>query len=112
MLNFKILKYRPLLIIALVFVSFGVASTVLAHQPRYVTDDQLVLIKNPSISQAFYGELKNRPAYYLIDLKEAQSLYFQILVPALAGIQKDKAVTVNYISNLTEPAKTKKILLR
>lgn len=96
---------RFLLVFVLSFIaSFFIAATALAHQPRYVKDDQLVIIKNPDISQAFYGELNDRPAYYLIDLKEAQDLYFQILAPNLPGIQKDKTVTVEYTPTLGQAA--------
>lgn len=85
-------------------VSFFIAADVFAHQPRYVRDDQLVIIKNPAVSQAFYGQLRDRPAYYLIDLKEARDLYFQILAPALPGVAKDKTVTVEYAPALGQPA--------
>lgn len=88
----------------LVAFSFALASNVWAHAPRYVQDDQLVIIKNPEVSQAFYGELKGRPAYYLIDLKVAQDLYFQILAPDLPGIQKDKTVTIEYAPELGRAA--------
>jgi hypothetical protein len=91
---------KNLSIFFLIVFSFGAASVVSAHEPRYVKDDQLVIIKNPDISQAFYGELKGGPAYYLIDLKKPQDLYFQILVPDLPEIQKDKIVTVEYLPEL------------
>jgi|SRR3989338_6473569 len=94
---------RNLLIFFLVAFSFGAAVTVSAHEPRYVKDDQLVVIINPDISQAFYGELKGRPAHYLIDLKVAQNLYFQILAPDLPEIQKDKTVTVEYTQEFGRP---------
>jgi len=83
--------------IALVALSFSLAPAVLAHEPRYIKDDQPVVIKNPDVSQAFYGELKGEPAYYLINLKRTQDLYFQILVPDLPGIEKNKTVTVEYL---------------
>lgn len=86
-----------LLAAAFIVLSFALASSAWAHQPRYIKDNQLVLIKNPDISQAFYGELKGEPANYLIDLKNAQDLYFQVLMPDLPGIQKDKTVTVDYL---------------
>lgn len=96
---------RFLLIFILSFIaSFFIAANALAHEPRYVKDNQLVIIKNPDISQAFYGELKGRAAYYLIDLKKAQDLYFRILMPALPEIKKDKTVTVEYAPELGRPA--------
>src|SRR3989338_9744592 len=87
-------------VLVLVALSFSLGLSALAHQPRYIKDENIVLIENPEISQAFYGELKDRPAYYLIDLKEAQDLFFQILEPALPGINKDKLVTIDYVSEL------------
>jgi hypothetical protein len=75
-----------------------------AHEPRYVQDSQLVIIKNPNISQAFYGELKGREAYYLIDLKQEQDLFFQILVPNLPDIQKDKSISIDYSPKLGQKA--------
>jgi len=89
---------------ALIIFSFAIAGNVWAHEPRYIQDDQLVLIKNPDVSQAFYSELKGAPAYYLIDLKQAQDLHFQILVPDLPGIQMDKTVKVDYTLTLGQPA--------
>jgi hypothetical protein len=99
------MKHKSIFMIAAVVVlSFCAAATVSAHQPRFIKDDQLVIIKNPDISQAFYGELKGEEAYYLIDLKKEQELYFQILVPDLPGIAKDKSVTVEYVPALDQAA--------
>ncbi len=79
-----------------------VAPAAWAHQPRRVLDNQLVLIKNAEVSQAFYGELKGHEASYLIDLKQAQDLYLKILVPDLTGNLKDKSVEVEYLPALGE----------
>ncbi|MDO8592629.1 MAG: hypothetical protein Q7R92_02540 [bacterium] len=89
-----------LLALILAALSFAAAKSAGAHQPRYVPDSQLVLIKNPAISQAFYGELKGDSAHYLIDLKQEQALYLRILVPDLPEIKKDKTVTVDYAPEL------------
>lgn len=88
---------RNLLALFLIAFSFAIGLNAWAHEPRYIQDDQLVVIKNPDVSQAFYGELKGQDAYYLIDLKKEQELYFQILVPDLPGIKKDKTVSVEYL---------------
>ncbi|MDP2709282.1 MAG: hypothetical protein Q8O93_04565 [bacterium] len=87
---------------AIFILAFGLlaAAPAEAHQPRLVDGNQLVLIKQPEISQAFYGELKGYEAYYLIDLQQAQDLYFQILTPDLPGIAKDKAVDIKYMNEL------------
>ncbi|MDO8668530.1 MAG: hypothetical protein Q7K35_05615 [bacterium] len=86
----------------LIVFSFAIGLNVWAHEPRFIKDDQLVVIKNSEVSQAFYGELNGRAAYYLIDLKEERDLYFQILVPDLPGIQKDKTVTIDHAPELDQ----------
>lgn len=95
---------RILLALFLVALSFGATAAVSAHEPRLVNDNQLVIIKNSDVSQAFYGELKGQAADFLIDLKTEQDLYLQILVPALPGIQKDKTITVEYAKELGQAA--------
>ena len=96
--------YSPLLILALVAISFGAVTIAQAYQPRLVESGELVLIKNPEVSQAFYGELKGREAYYLIELKQAGDLYLQLLVPDLPWISKDKTAGVEYLPELGERA--------
>lgn len=98
------MKNLLFLVVAAAVLSFGVAPAARAHEPRLAKDNQLIIIKNPDISQAFYGELKDREAYYLIDLKQEQDLYFQILVPDVPGIQKDKTVTIEYTPELDREA--------
>ena len=93
-------KESWLIFVFCLLAGFIVAPLAQAHEPRLVPDNQLVLIKNPEVSQAFYGELKGHEAYYLIDLKETQDLYLQILVPDLSAIGKDKSVVVEYLSEL------------
>jgi hypothetical protein len=71
-----------------------------AHQPRLVFDrmssaDAPFRISNPEVSQAFYGELRGMPDYYLID-SENFNLYLNILSPAdIKSERKDFSVTVN-----------------
>ncbi len=89
-----------ILIIFFVILSFVICGAAWAHQPRIVPDSQLTLVKNSEVSQAFYGELKGHEAYYLIDLKNEQDLYLQILVPDLPGILKDKSAAVEYLPEL------------
>jgi len=74
--------------IPLVFVNLSSA-----HQPRVVGGGEEVLeIKNPDISQAFYGELKGVPAHYKITSNEPFSLYLSVLVPDIEGIDKNISV--------------------
>lgn len=69
------------------------ANIVFAHQPRLV-DQDLTIVENPEISQAFYGELTGEPAYYQIQAGESFSLYVGILVPDIPNIDKDVSVGV------------------
>ena len=91
---------KNLFVLILLAGSFVVAAEAQAHQPRIVSDSWLTLIENPEVSQAFYGELKGHEAYYLIDLKQAGDLYFQILVPDSPAAAKDKSATVEYSPEL------------
>jgi len=68
---------------------------VLAHQPR-LPEDELTIIENPEISQAFYSELKGKPHYYEINSNETFNLYVGILVPAIENIDKDVSVKISY----------------
>jgi hypothetical protein len=43
------------------------------------------VVKNPEISQAFYGQLNGNPAYYKIQSNETFRLYVNILVPDVPG---------------------------
>lgn len=98
------MKHSWLIYFFCVSAVFFMASSARAHEPRLVPDNQLVLIENPGVSQAFYGELKDREDYFLIELKQPGELYFQILVPDLPGILKDKTVVVEYMAALGEKA--------
>ncbi|WP_370004504.1 hypothetical protein [Methanothermobacter sp. KEPCO 2] len=51
-----------------------------AHQPRLVSDDE-VTVKNPEVSQAFYGKLAGKPVYFRVDSGSPFKLYVNILVP-------------------------------
>ena len=72
-----------------------------AHQPRLVygeisTIENPFIITNPEISQAFYGELKGSPDYYVIESLTPFNLYLNILAPAGIKLErKDFSVDVN-----------------
>ncbi|UCC92052.1 MAG: hypothetical protein JSV39_02210 [Candidatus Aenigmatarchaeota archaeon] len=70
-----------------------------AHQPRLVSGD-VVMIRNPEISQAFYGELKGVHDHYNIIEEEGFELYVSILVPDLPGIGKDVSVAIEPIDEI------------
>lgn len=70
---------------------------VYAHQPRIVYGE-LTQIKNPGVSQAFYGILEGQPAYFQINSDKPFDLYVQILVPDVPDIKKDIIVEVNNVT--------------
>lgn len=65
-----------------------------AHQPRFTmnkitSEKNPLMIKNPEISQAFYGELKEKPDYYLINSDNDFELYLNLLSPDIKDASKD-----------------------
>ncbi len=81
----------------LAIASFFYASPALAHAPRLLTNDGSVIeISQPDVSQAFYGELKNGPAFFSLHLDTPQELYVSILVPSSPGVKTDKSVQIKY----------------
>ncbi|MDY9924513.1 hypothetical protein [Methanobacterium sp.] len=65
-------------------------SMVSAHQPRLNTETAVstqnpIIVDNPEISQAFYGELNGKPAYYQINSDKPFQLYVNLLVPTSPG---------------------------
>lgn len=61
-----------------------------AHQPRLVMDavsgaENPIVIHQPAVSQAFYGELKGRSDYYRVHLGQRADLYLGILAPQQGG---------------------------
>ena len=72
---------------------FALIQTAQAHQPRIV-EDEITEVKNPEISQAFYGELDGRPELYRITMDREFELYLGILVPDIENIDKDVGFTV------------------
>jgi len=78
-----------------VLLSAGVS----AHQPRLVSGD-VVMIRNPEVSQAFYGQLTGLHDHYNIIEEEGFDLYVSILVPDLPGIGKDVSVAIEPIDEI------------
>lgn len=75
----------------LLFVLFLSICAVGAHQPRVdvgtnTTVTNPIIVQNPEISQAFYGNLKGSPDYYQITSDKPFQLYLNLLVPASPGI--------------------------
>ncbi|MDI6882231.1 MAG: hypothetical protein QMC86_05280 [Methanothermobacter sp.] len=76
-------------IIILLLTVTCLAGVVAAHQPRLAPStapmDNPIIIKKPEISQAFYGQLKGEPVYYMIESPKEFRLYVNILVPDNPG---------------------------
>lgn len=80
-------------VMSLVIILFSCAfifPLVLAHQPRIVFDrmsslDNPIIIVEPEISKAFYGNLNGTPDYYVIDSDTEFELYVNLLSPYPAG---------------------------
>lgn len=87
---------RPLTILALVLLLL-VPGAALAHQPRIVESGP-VDIRQPEVSQAFYGELAGAPVEYRIQSAETFRLYVGILVPDIPGVRKDISAEIYRIT--------------
>jgi hypothetical protein len=80
--------------IIVLFVLFFSICAVSAHQPRLEvgvnsTLSNPIVVQNPEISQAFYGNLNGQPDYYKITSTKPFNLYANILVPQAPGISPD-----------------------
>jgi len=83
---------RKFFLWSLIFLLF-ISDIVFAHQPRIVSE-QFTLIRNPEISQAFYGNLREKSDYYQINSNGEFNLYVAILVPDIENIDKDVSVKI------------------
>ncbi|NMO08395.1 hypothetical protein HG719_00915 [Methanobacterium subterraneum] len=75
------------LIFVLLLVSISMAN---AHQPRLdigtsVSIENPIMVDDPEISKAFYGELDGKPVYYQIHSPQPFQLYVNLLVPTSPG---------------------------
>ena len=68
-------------------------SVVVAHQPR-ITSSEDIIVKEPEVSKAYYGNLEGNPHVYVINSDENFNLYVNILVPNIEGIDKDFSVII------------------
>ncbi|MFA5747991.1 MAG: hypothetical protein WC872_02645 [Candidatus Absconditabacterales bacterium] len=71
-----------------------------AHQPRLIfektnSETNPIIIKNPEISQAFYGELKGNPDFYKISSNTGFLLYAQLTSPDISGAQKNFSAKIS-----------------
>ena len=90
MTNQKYLNFglKSLIIVIVLFFSICAVS---AHQPRLEAGinssiNNPIVVQNPEISQAFYGNLNGQPDYYKITSDKPFELYISILVPQSPGI--------------------------
>jgi len=77
------------IILIILFFSFLSAPAALAHQPRIIGQATRIIVVEPEVSKAYYGELKGEPAIYEIMVADPFHLYVNILVPDIAGVKKD-----------------------
>lgn len=89
----KTKKYN-LKVLILLFVLFLSICAVSAHQPRLEvginsSTANPIVVSNPEISQAFYGNLIGQPDYYKITSDKSFNLYVNLLVPQSPGINPD-----------------------
>lgn len=82
-------KALPLLLV--LFVCIPTLAS--AHQPRIVQGTQTTVIE-PTISKAYYGQLKGTPDVFTILATSSFPLYVNILVPDIARQQKDVSATI------------------
>lgn len=81
----------------LIFILFSFSSIFLfAHQPRIVRVSK-VIITQPEISQAFYGELKGFPEEFIIESERDFKLYVGLLLPDLSKIKKDISAEIYHV---------------
>ncbi len=76
----------------LLFVLVILSSFAIAHQPRIVTDaplDNPVIVENPEVSKAYYGELKGIEHNYKIESSKEFLFYINILAPDVKDARTD-----------------------
>ena len=75
------------------FLAFGLfvlaSGAAFAHQPRFVSDQPSIVVRDPEISQAFYARLAGNPQAYHIRSEAPLRLYVNLLVPDIAGSETD-----------------------
>jgi hypothetical protein len=82
-------------IILTIIFSFLFAAPALAHQPRLIWDSSgQINIESPQISKAYYDELKGGTRIYKFNLAEPAEIYLNVLIPDIAGVQKNYSVDV------------------
>ncbi len=73
----------------LFLVAFASPLVVSAHQPKIVNNGVPVVIEQPEISKAYYGQLQGEPQVFKIHALSTFKFYMNVLVPDVAGAKKD-----------------------
>jgi hypothetical protein len=68
----------------IVLASLAIPAAASAHQPRIV-ESSVTAVRNPEVSQAFYGELTGKPAEFRISSDRPFRLYVGLLLPDVQG---------------------------
>lgn len=85
-------RFKIFLILGAVL--FILPFAVLAHNPRIVKSGESVIVQNPEISQAFYGELKGEAQIFEIDSDKDFNLYVGVLIPKLPDSEKKMSAEI------------------
>lgn len=67
---------------------------VAAHQPIVPRVTNSIDVADPTISKAYYAELKGQPNTYHIASDASFPLYLNVLVPAISGVTEDYRLTI------------------
>lgn len=91
-------------IILIILSSIFLPTIAMAHQPRIVPDEAIngIEIKNPEISQAFYGELIGSPHHFIINSEEPFRLYVGLLTPDIEGTISDFSAKIIHFNAAEE----------
>ena len=65
-----------------------------AHQPFVPGATSSIVVTDPTISKAYYAELKGQPDTYHISSDASFVLYLNVLVPAIASVTEDYTLTI------------------
>lgn len=84
-----------ILIVIAILAVLGPVTAAEAHKPRIIEDQQVTIVRDPDVSQAFYGQLNGRPAHFIIDSSAAVSLYSELTVANNANSGRDWRLTIS-----------------
>lgn len=84
------LLVRSLLVAITIIVTAAVAR---AHQPIIAIENPIT-VTNPEVSKAYYGTLRGAPVVYRITAEKPFALYVNVLVPDIAGQNKDVSALI------------------